>query len=210
MTTRSARRPLGVCLCLLVLSPGWASAQEPDTVELLVRVFDGLQDVTVDCRISVYAATSRETAVTAEPDTDGWSHADVPAGFYDLQVARRDANGVIAITWAEQRSVLRYSDEAGQHREIINIQPGFGALLVQPPSAWIGTDRPWQVGAFLHGGIGRAGFAPTNAGDETPRVFILPAGRYDLTAQRGAVEVSATDIEVPAGHTRLTWLPATP
>lgn len=210
MTMRSARSPLGVCLCLLALSPGWASAQETGTVELLVRVFDGLQDVTVDCQISVYAATSRETAVTAAPDTDGWSHADVPAGFYDLQVTRRDADGVVAITWAEQRSVLRYSDEAGQHREIINLQPGFGALLVQPPAAWTGTDRPWRVGAFLHGGIGRAGFAPTNDGDATPRVFILPAGRYDLTAERGAVEVSATDIEVPAGHTRLTWLPATP
>ncbi|MBD93603.1 MAG: hypothetical protein CL482_05035 [Acidobacteria bacterium] len=210
MTTRSARSSLGVCLCLLALSPGWASGQEPGTVELLVRVFDGLQDVTADCRISVYAATSRETAVTAEPDTDGWSHAEVPAGFYDLQVASRDANGVIAITWAEQRSVLQYSDEAGQHREIINVQPGFGALLVQPPAAWIGPDRTWRVGAFLHGGIGRAEFAPTNDGDATPRVFILPGGRYDLTAQRGAVEVSATDIEVPAGHTRLTWLPAVP
>jgi hypothetical protein len=206
MCRRSTRVALGVALTVALLVPARVSAQEPSIVDLLVRVFDGLQEVTDDCQIAVYAATSRENAVTVELQADGWAHVEVPAGFYDLQVARRDADGGVALAWTERLSVLRYSDEAGQHREIINLQPGFGALLVHPPQSWVGPDVAWRVSVFLHSGVGRAGFAPTDE-DATPRVFVLPAGRYDLAAHRDALHVSATDIEIPARHTRMTVLP---
>jgi len=60
---------------------------------------------------------------------------------------------------------------------------------------------------FLHGIVGRAGFASVSE-DVIPRLFVLPAGRYDLTANSAGLEVSVSDIEVPANHTRMTVLPA--
>lgn len=206
MCRRSTRVALGVTLAATLLVPPGVTAQEPSIVGLLVRVFDGLQEVTSDCQIAVYTATSRENAVAVEPQPDGWAHAEVPAGFYDVQVARRDADGAVALNWTERLSVLRYSDEAGEHREIINLQPGFGALLVHPPPSWVDPDLTWSVSVFLHSGVGRAGFAPTDEG-APPRVFVLPAGRYDVVAHNRAVQVSATDIEIPARHTRMTVLP---
>ena len=207
MTMRSAQRALGVSLLTALLLPHHASAQEPGVVGLLVRVFDGLQEVTEDCEISVYAVGSRDRAFTAALRADGWTHVDVPAGFYDVQVARRDASDVIAVTWTERLSVLRYADEAEGHREIVNLQPAFGALLVHPPPSWRDSDKAWRAGVFLHGSVGRAGFAPISE-DAIPRVFVLPAGRYDLTASSAPLEVSVSDIEVPANHTRMTVLPA--
>ncbi|MDA1094586.1 MAG: hypothetical protein O3A25_15120 [Acidobacteria bacterium] len=206
MNRRSALAARGVVLAAALLSPPHISAQAPAMVDLLVRVFDGLQEVTLDCHISVYPATSRDTALAAAPHEDGWAHVDVPAGFYDLQVARRNGDGAVALAWAERLSVLRYSDEAGQHREIINLQPGFGALLVHPPLSWASADLTWQVGVFLHSGVGRAGFAPTEA-DTVPRVFVLPTGRYDLAGHTGDVHVSVTDVEIPARQTRMAVLP---
>ena len=111
----------------------------------------------------------------------------------------------MTVEWATHLSVLRYPDEGGRHIEILNMQPGFGALLVQPPPTWLETDRDWRVSAFLHGGAGRAGFEPT--GDNTDqKLFILPAGRYDLIARLGATELPVIDIEVPAQRTRLRLL----
>lgn len=207
MTMRSTRQALGVSLLAALLLPYHAAAQEPGVVGLLVRVFDGLQEVTENCEISVYPVGSRDTASTAALRADGWTHVDVPAGFYDVQVARRDAAGVVAVTWLERLSVLRYADEAEGHREIVNLQPAFGALLVYPPQPWQDNDRVWRAGVFLHGSEGRAGFAPISE-DAIPRLFVLPAGHYDLTAVSDPFEVSVSDIEVPANHTRMTVVPA--
>ncbi|MEE8130490.1 MAG: hypothetical protein V3T48_09390, partial [Vicinamibacterales bacterium] len=65
-------------------------------------------------------------------------------------------------------------------------------------------DRDWRVSAFLHGVVGRAGFEPVGGTDH--RLFILPAGRYDLVAGLGSTEHGVTDVEVPAQRTRLTLL----
>ncbi|MDG2039862.1 MAG: hypothetical protein P8J30_05210 [Ilumatobacter sp.] len=207
MTIRSTGRALGVSLLAVLLLPHHASAQEPGVVGLLVRVFDGLREVTADCEVAVYPVGLRDTAVPAALRMDGWTHVDVPAGFYDLQVTRRDADGVTAVTWIERLSVLQYADEAEGHREIVNLQPAFGALLISPPPTWQDGDHAWRAGVFLHGSEGRAGFAPVTE-DAVPRVFVLPAGRYDLTAVSDPVEVTVSDIEVPANHTRMTVLAA--
>jgi hypothetical protein len=207
MTMRSAGRALGVSLLAALLLPHQASAQEPSVVGLLVRVFDGLAEVTEDCEIAVYTVGSRDMVLPATLRDDGWTHVDVPAGFYDVQVSRRDATGVIAVTWTERLSVLRYADEAEGHQEIVNLQPAFGALLVHPPQSWRDSNTAWRASVFLHGIVGRAGFASVSE-DVIPRLFVLPAGRYDLTANSAGLEVSVSDIEVPANHTRMTVLPA--
>ena len=129
---------------------------------------------------------------------------EVEPGLYDLQIRWRGPDDTVAIEWAEHLSVLRYPDEGGRHIEIVNLQPVFGALLVRPPVAWLETEGDWRVSAFLHGGVGRAGFEP--AGGTDHRLFILPAGRYDLVAARGSTELTVTNIEVPAQRTRLKLL----
>ena len=191
-----------VLICLL--APAGAGAQSSAPVELLVRVFDGDEEVTAYCRIAVYAADTRTAPLVPELRPDTGHHVEVEPGLYDLQITHHGPGDTVAIAWAGHLSVLRYPDEGGRHTEIVNLQPVFGALLVRPPAAWLVSDRDWRVSAFLHGGVGRAGFEPTGGTDE--RLFILPAGRYDLVAALGPTELTITDVEVPAQRTRLKLL----
>ena len=197
---RVARFVVFVCL----LAPAGAGAQSSAAVELLVRVFDGLDEVTAHCRIAVYTADMREAPLVPDLRHGTGHHVEVEPGLYDLQITWRGPGDAVAIEWAEHLSVLRYPDEGGRHVEIINLQPVFGALLVRPPVAWLETDREWRVSAFLHGGVGRAGFPSVGGTDH--QLFILPAGRYDLVAGLGSTELRVTDVEVPAQRTRLTLL----
>ena len=87
---------------------------------------------------------------------------------------------------------------------MLNLQPAFGALLVRPPPPWLEDGRPWHVGALLSEGEGRSGFEPVEP--EAQRLFILPAGDYDLRARLGARELHRARVELPAGHTRLVFL----
>ena len=199
-STRVRRFALIGCLLL----PAAAGAQSSAPVELLVRVCDGVEEVTADCRIAVYTADSREAPLMPERRPGG-HHVEVAPGLYDLQITRSDTGDQVAIEWAEHLSVLRYPDEGGHHAEIVNLQPFFGALLVRPPRAWLDTDGDWHVSAFLHGGIGRAGFEPVSGGGDH-WLFILPAGRYDLVAGQGSTELAVADLEVPARRTRLKLL----
>ena len=190
-----------VLVCLLAKA---GAAQSSAPVELFVRVFDGVEEVTADCRIAVYAADTREAPLLPDLRPGTGYHVEVEPGLYDLQIMWRGPGDTLAVEWAEHLSVLRYPDEGRRHVEIVNLQPGFGALLVLPPAVWLETDRDWRVSAFLHAGAGRAGFEP--AGGTDHRLFILPAGRYDLVAGRGSTELTASDVEVPAQRTRLKRL----
>ena len=195
------------CLALLVCLgiPGVTLAQSSASVELLVRVFDESEEITTQCVIAVYPADTREAPLVPDLRPGTGYHIEVEPGLYDLQVTWRGPGDSVTVEWATHLSVLRYPDEGGRHVEILNMQPGFGALLVQPPPSWLDTDPDWRVSAFLHGGVGRAGFEPT--GDDTDqKLFILPAGRYDLIASLGETELPVIDIEVPAQRTRLRLL----
>ena len=199
-TQRVAHFAVLVC----VLAPASIGAQSSGPVELVVRVFDGDEEVTARCGIAVYSADTREAPLVPQLRPGTGHHVEIAPGLYDLQITRRGPDDTVQIEWAEHLSVLRYPDEGGRHVEIINLQPVFGALVVRPPVAWLETDRDWRVSAFLHGGVGRAGFEP--AGGTDHRLFILPAGRYDLVAALGSTEIRMTDIEVPAQRTRLKLL----
>ena len=199
-TERVARFVVLVCL----LAPAGASAQSSSPVELLVRVFDGPDEITADCQIAVYPADTRDAPLVPALSSGMGHHVEVEPGLYDLQIRWRGSGDTVAIEWAEHLSVLWYPDEGGHHVEIINLQPVFGALLVKPPVAWLETDRNWRVRAFLHGGVGRAGFEAVDGTDH--KLFILPAGRYDLVAGLGPTEFTVTDVEVPAQRTRLKLL----
>ena len=194
------RLALVVCLAM----PGVTRAQSSAHVELIVRVFDELNEITAHCQIAVYPADTRDAPLVPDLRPGTGHHIEVEPGLYDLQITWRRPDDTVAIEWAEHLSVLWYPDEGGHHIEVINLQPVFGALLVRPPAAWLDTDRDWRVSAFLHGGVGRAGFEPVDGTDHL--LFILPAGRYDLVAGLGSTELRVTDVEVPAQRTRLKQL----
>ncbi len=187
-----------------LFAPAGAGAQSSVPVDLVVRVFDGTDEVTEQCQIAVYAADARVTPLLPELRPDSGHHVAVAPGLYDVRITRRDEADTVAIAWAEHLSVLRYPDDGTEHVEIINLQPEFGALLVRPPDAWRDGGQAWGVSAFLHGGVGRAGFEGT--GDPHHRLFILPAGRYDLVADLDRTEIAVSDVEVPAQRTRLLLL----
>ena len=199
-TERVARFVVLICL----LAPAGAGAQSSAPVELIVRVFDELDEITVHCQIAVYAADTRDAPLVLDLRPGRGHYVEVEPGLYDLQITWRGPGDTVAIEWAEHLSVLWYPDEGGRHVEIVNLQPVFGALLVQPPVTWLETDRDWRVSAFLHGGVGRAGFEAVDGTDH--RLFILPAGRYDLVASLSSTELTVTDVEVPAQRTRLKLL----
>ena len=199
-TERVTRLVVLVCL----LAQAGAGAQSSASVELIVRVFNELDEVTAHCQIAVYVADTRDAPLVPDLRPGMGHHVEVEPGLYDLQITWRGPGDTVAIEWAEHLSVLWYPDEGGRHVEIVNLQPVFGALLVRPPVAWLETDRDWRVSAFLHGGVGRAGFEAVDGTDH--RLFILPAGRYDLVAGLGSTELTVTDVEVPAQRTRLKLL----
>ena len=201
MPTKRVTR-LVVLVCLL--APAHVGAQSSAPIELVVRVFDGHDEVTADCRVAVYTADTRAAPLVPDLRPGMGHHIEVEPGLYDLQITWHGPGDTVAIEWAEHLSVLRYPDDGGRHIEIVNLQPVFGALLVRPPLAWLETDGDWRVSAFLHGGVGRAGFEPAGGADH--RLFILPAGRYDLVAALESTELTVTDIEVPAQRTRLKLL----
>ena len=188
-----------------LVGPSGVSAQSAAPLELIVRVFNGVDEVSDQSTVTVYRADDRGTPLATSRDTRDRHVITVDPGIYDVQTTWHRPDDTTVIEWEEHLSVLRYPDEMTGHLEVINLQPPFGALLVRPPSVWREDERDWRISAFLPDGEGRAGFAPVDGTDE--RLFVLPAGRYDLRARLGAAEVGATGVEVPARRTRLLQLP---
>ena len=156
----------------------WCQPQPPIT--LVVRVFNGVDDVTVESR-------ARRVVETA-----------VGQGMYDAQVIQERDGRVLNIRWAERLIVMPYPDEAGRHLEVINFQNGFGALEVRghDPAApdvaiFAAGSHDQEVGKRM-GGTGYA-------------LFVVRAGRYDLRVQHDGRTTWHPDIEVPADRTRL-WI----
>jgi hypothetical protein len=200
MLTRSIR--FALLGCLFASASGYA--QSPAAIDVFVRVFDGVEEVTTDCRITVYAAATRGTPLTSDLSQVDGHHVEVEPGFYDLQILRHDPNGAAVIEWINYLSFLPYSDEGRRHVEIVNLQPVFGALLIRPPVLWRENADDWRASAFLHDSQGRAGFEPSGGTDHG--LFILPAGHYDLVMRMGSTEFRVTDVEVPRQRTRLKVL----
>ena len=200
----TAQRIYRFAMLACLLTPDDSRAQSSETIDLLIRVFDGVEEVTEHCRIAVYAADTREKHYTPNLDSSTGHLIRVEPGLYDLRIGRRESGDAIKVEWIEHVTVLGYPDEGKHHIEIINLQAAFGALLIRPPDRWVKTEREWRVSAFLHDNVGNAGFAPVDG--PNPNLFILPAGSYDLVAHFDSTEITVTDVEVPARGTRLKLL----
>ena len=163
------------------------------------RVFDGTVEVTADARITVMRAGQPDApAVNARTPLTALAPA-----VYDVEARHMGDGGIVKIRRTERLTIVHYPDESGRHVEVINFDPGFGALQVRTSHGQLSTadvallragDRSAPMGRPIAGG----GYV----------LFVVPAGRYDVRVQHGsAVDARwLTGVDVPAGATRLTVL----
>ena len=123
--------------------------------------------------------------------------------MYDVQALRTRGSGIVSIKWVERLAVVHYPDEGGRHLEVINFQPGYGALELRATG---GRLEPAEVAIFMTGDRSMAVARPI-AGDGYVLV-VARAGRYDVRVQHAAPgAVGDTHwllaVDVPAGRTRL-------
>lgn len=176
------------------------NAQAPlGPVSTEFRVFDGGAEVTASTRLRVTPAGRRDApAVDARmPITP------LPAAIYDVQARRVDNRGVVAVKWAERLAVMHYPDENGRHLEVINFQPGFGALQLRANRGRLATS---EVAIFAAGDRVAPVSTPI-AGDDYV-LFVVPIGRYDVRVQHAEHDGPSDThwllgLEVPADRTRL-------
>ncbi len=170
--------------------------QAPPPLTLLIRVFNGAEEVTAESRVNIFRAGERQSPL-AEARARSVVETAVPQGMYDAQVIHEREGRVLSIRWAERLIVMPYPDEDGRHLEVINFQNGFGALEVRP------HDRQAEVAIFAAGS--RQQEAAKRFGGIGYALFVVQPGRYDLRVQSNGRTTWHSDIEVPADRTRL-WI----
>ncbi|MPZ17471.1 MAG: hypothetical protein GEV06_06120 [Luteitalea sp.] len=175
---------------------------QPLTLE--VRVFDATDEVTSETRVRVFKAGNRTDPRTIRA-TSGVATVDVPAGFYDLQAVREREGQVAGIRWAERRLVQRYPDQQGRHMEMVNLQPGYGALQIRRRSSTEPGDVTWRASIYKSGNATEEA-GRSNKGDGY-LLFVVPAGSYDVQVLPAIGQpIWLRDVELPADQTRFkTW-----
>ena len=176
-----------------------------DAVTLAIRIFDGSAEVTAETQVKVYPGGTRDEPLSVDFLVDRGHLVRVTPGLYDVQAIQQREGEVVNIRWAEHFVVMRYPDEAGEHLEVINFQPGFGALQLLPAPESPPGQNGWQLTTFPASAAISEAINPVAS--DRYYLFVLPAGNYDLLARGGSAPVWVTDIEVPLDQTRLKHLP---
>jgi len=188
--------PLAWTLALTLAAPPQGG------VRLDVRTFDRTTEVSSRVRLAVYPAGRHERPVATAAAGRTVPVVVVEPGEYDVQVVWERPGGASRLVWAEELSVLHYPDEPGRHLEVVNFDPSYGALEVVGPKG----GRLWKA-ILRPSGTGPGAPASPPLAGEGYVLFVVPGGRYDLEVDvNGGAPKRRTvaDIEVPAGHTRLT------
>jgi hypothetical protein len=205
----SIRRPVRFCsakmprmrgslLLAFALITGDTATATSLTLEL--RVFNGVDDVTSQTRISVHRAGERTNPVVQLSAGHALLAGDVPPGIYDVQAIREREGRVLNIRWAQRLVVMPYPDEDGRHLEVINFQNGFGALQLRR------GDRSLPEAGLYHVGEHTKPVAQPIAGADY-LLFIVRAGPYDLQTSGDAGPTWQIAVEVPLDRTRLWIVP---
>jgi hypothetical protein len=169
------------------------------------RIFSGVEEITASTRLRLMPTGTRDRPTTlAEGATLA---ADLTAGIYDVQALRLQQGSIVGIRWAERLVIMYYPDEDGRHLEVINFQPGYGALQLR---AHKGQLSAYDVAIYPARDRSKPAAAPVAGEGYT--LFVVPAGRYDVRV-RPAGSVSDAeqarwllDIEVPADRTRVKFV----
>ena len=167
---------------------------------LELRVFNGPVEVTANTRITVHRAGDRTKPLVQTTGRGGGIELQVPEGIYDVQAIEERDGQVVNIQWAHRLVVMAYPDEKGRHLEVLNFEPGFGALQVRTPDG----EMP-EVALQSGSGRTRVAGGPLKGAGYT--LFVVPAGSYDVTVRRGDRTTRHTDVEVPRDRTRLWLIP---
>ena len=191
---------LTAMLLALFVQPG-PQAPSTSAVDLLIRVFDGADEVTSLCYVAVYRAASRDAPVasgTARLNDDAVVFP-LPPGFYDVQAVLERDGRVEKLRWAERLTVQRYPDEGGRHLEVMNFAPYHGALQVRRAGEPTQGPVAWEAFAF------RPGDHATVLGTASPgdgyRLLSLEAGTYDVAIRAAGELTWYTEVDVPRGRT---------
>jgi hypothetical protein len=172
-------------------------AQSPPLI-LEVRVFNGVEEVTSQTRISIHRAGDHATAVAHIKPAAVPHEAQVEPGLYDIQAIRERDGRAVSIRWVERLSIMPYPDEEGRHLEIINFVSGYGALEVVRQDRQAPDAAVYPAGEHTHP-------AATAVRGQRYVLFVLPSGRYDLETRHPFGGTSQASLEVPVDHTRL-WV----
>jgi hypothetical protein len=179
-------------------SPGSQSPPAGAPIRTEFRVFDGAAEVTGETRIRVRPTGANEPGTVIE---GARLMLELPAGIYDAQAIHHRDGRVLNVRWAERLVVMPYPDEAGQHLEVINFSPQFGALQLRLPDGSRTEDAAVSVRAQESG-------APVPAvkpaiGDGYLLV-VLPGGTYSFQITLpGQDPVLLSALEIPADRTRM-------
>lgn len=167
------------------------------------RVFDGLAEVTASTRIRILPAGQRDA------DSLEARGPDVPLlpAIYDVEAHHADSSGVVRVKRAERLAIVHYPDEGARHLEVINFQPGFGALQLRAANGRLDIDK---VALFRAGDRSTPAAKPIAGPDYV--LFVVPADRYDVRVQH-AEHAGTPDthwlvaVDVPADGMRLKLVP---
>jgi hypothetical protein len=190
----------GVLLALALVSGHGVKLPSATSVSLELRVFNGVEDVTSQTRLSVHRAGDHASPIAQSGAGQSMPSIQVPAGIYDVQAIRERDGRVLNIRWAERLVVMPYPDEAGRHLEVINFQNGFGALQVRGREG----AQP-EAGIYQTGEHTKPVVQPI-AG-QGYILFVVRAGPYDLLTRGDAGPAWHIALEVPLDRTRLWIVP---
>jgi hypothetical protein len=198
-------------LTLVALVAVSASTQELGSgkVRLQLRVFEGGEDITPDAKLQLYPRGQRTGDIPMTLGPDQAFEAEVPTGFYDVQIVKERRGGQVgALRWIENILVQRYPDEAGRHLQVLNLNPQFGALQIRPATSDVASARGWSAVAVAPGDAAREVAKARSIGDDL--LMVLPAGRYDIKVNLSDRTTTwIRDIDIPVERTRLkTWTKA--
>jgi hypothetical protein len=180
------------------------------TVRLELRVFDGSDEVTGECRVRLFPRGQRTNDLPTTAAPGQAITATVPVGFYDAQAIREKKDQVVGLRWAEQLLVQRYPDEYGRHLEVINFKPGYGALQIRPAPESATAAKGWTGVAYPAGDATREVAKAIVGSDDL--IFALASGSYDIKLTMADKSTQwMREVEVPSDRTRLkTWSASAP
>jgi hypothetical protein len=185
---------VALALCL-------TAAAQPAPLALEARVFDGLDDVTAETRITVHRGGERGEPLAETTAREGRLEVSVPPGIYDLQALRIRDGRVLTIRWAERLVVMPYPDEEGRHLEVINFANGYGALQVRAR----GVTGPPDAGIYAPADHANPAGARVEGPDYV--LFVVLAGKYDMQTRTRGRAIWHPNIDVPVDRTRLWFVP---
>jgi hypothetical protein len=191
-----------VAALLAVMTTALVRGQSADPVTAEFRVFDGTTEISASTRLRVMPTGRRDSVISV--DAGHHLATALAPGIYDVQALRLRQESIAAIRWAERLVIMRYPDEGGRHLEVINFQPGYGALQLRAGDEDV---QAYEIAVFAQGDRG-APVASAIPG-EGYRLFVVPAGRYDLRVRHTEAPEDSEDVhwfldfEVPANRTRL-------